>query len=126
LSPRFIGPFEILERVRVMAYRLALPPNLSSIHPVFHVSMLRKYLSDPSHVLEDQPVEIVDRQVRKLRSKDITSMKVKWKGYSREEATWELEDKMREEYPHLFDNLSKYSIISIKFRGRNFYKVGRL
>jgi ABC-type uncharacterized transport system YnjBCD ATPase subunit len=87
LSPRFIGPFEILERVGVMAYRLALPPNLSSIHHVFHVSMLRKYLSDPSHVLEDQPVEIVDRQVRKLRSKDITSMKVKWKGYSREEAT---------------------------------------
>jgi hypothetical protein len=78
--------------------------------------MLRKYLSDPSHVLEVQPVEIMDRQVRKLRSK----------GHSCEEATWELEDKMRKEYPHLFDNLGKYSIISIKFRVRNFYKVRRL
>jgi hypothetical protein len=58
LSPRFIRPFEILERVGVVAYRLALPPNLSSIHPVFHVSMLRKYLSDSSHVLEVQPVEL--------------------------------------------------------------------
>jgi hypothetical protein len=100
LSPRFIVPFEILEKVGVVAYRLALPPNLSSIHLVFHVSMLRKYLSDPSHVMEVQlvelredmsyevqPEEIMDRQVRKLRSKDITSVKVKWKGHSREEAT---------------------------------------
>jgi hypothetical protein len=100
LSPRFIVPFEILEKVEVVAYRLALPPNLSSIHLVFHVSMLRKYLSDPSHVMEVQlvelredmsyevqPEEIMDRQVRKLRSKDITSVKVKWKGHSREEAT---------------------------------------
>jgi hypothetical protein len=139
LSPRFIGPYEILERVGAVAYRLALPPNLSGIHPIFHISMLRKYMSDPSHVLEVYPIElrddmvyevqpkaIVDRQVRKLRLKDIASVKVKWKGHSREEATWELEDKMREEYPHLFDNLGKYSIFSIKFRGRNFYKVGRL
>jgi len=139
LSPRFIGPYEILERVRVVAYRLALPPNLSVIHSVFHVSILRKYMSNPSHMLEVHPIElrddmiyevqlkaIVDRQVRKLRSKDIASMKVKWKGHSREEATWELEDKMHEEYPYLFDNLSNYSIISIKFRRRNFYKVGRL
>ena len=53
-------------------------------------------------------------------------MKVKWRGHSREEATWELENKMRQEYPYLFDNLGKYSIFSIKFRGRNFYKVERL
>jgi hypothetical protein len=53
--------------------------------------------------------------VRKLRLKDIASVKVKWKGHSREEATWELEDKMCEEYPHLFDNLGKYLIFSIKF-----------
>jgi len=128
LSPRFIGPYEILERVGAVAYRLALPPNLFVIHPVFHVSMLRKYMLDPSHVLEIHPIElrddmvyevqseaIIDRQVRKLQSKDIASVKVKWKGHSREEATWELEDKMRQEYPHLFDNLGKYSIFSIKF-----------
>jgi len=139
LSPRFIGPYEIIERDGAVAYRLALPPNLSAIHSVFHVSMLRKYMTDPSHVLEVHPVElrddmvykvqpeaIVDRQVRKLRSKNIASVKVKWKGHSREEVTWELEDKMCEECPNLFDNLGKYSIFSIKFRGRNFYKLGRL
>jgi hypothetical protein len=126
LSPRFIGPFEILERVGVVAYRLALPPNLSSIHPVFHVSMLRKYLSDPSHVLEVQPVElrkdmtyevqpikIVDRQVRKLRSKDITSVKVVWSGHPREEATWELEEEMLNKYPFLFELDGKTSFLKV-------------
>ncbi|KAL5560854.1 hypothetical protein UlMin_037065 [Ulmus minor] len=54
LSPRFIGPFEILERIGKVAYKLALPPELSSVHNVFHVSMLKKYMSDPSHVLEHE------------------------------------------------------------------------
>jgi len=58
LSPRYIGPYEILERVGPVAYRIALPPELSRMHDVFHVSMLRKYISDPSHVLESQPVEL--------------------------------------------------------------------
>ena len=52
LSPRFIGPFEILERIGVVAYRLVLPPNMSGVHEVFHVSMLRKYTPDPSHVVD--------------------------------------------------------------------------
>ena len=52
LSPRFIGPFEILKRIGVVAYRLALPPNMSSVHEVFHVSMLWKYTPDPSHVVD--------------------------------------------------------------------------
>ena len=51
LSPRFIGPFQILSRVGEVAYKLALPPSLSAVHPVFHVSMLRKYIPDESHVL---------------------------------------------------------------------------
>ena len=75
LSPRFIGPFEILERVGTVAYRLALPPSLSSVHEVFHVSMLRKYTPDPTHVMdwgqliidadrtfEEGPVRIMDSQ----------------------------------------------------------------
>nr|XP_033509571.1 uncharacterized protein LOC117274402 [Nicotiana tomentosiformis] len=81
LSPRFIGPYEILDRVGVVAYCLALPPELSFIHPVFNVSMLRKYILDSSHVLEaptipldeklsyeEEPMAIVDRQIdwRKL------------------------------------------------------------
>ena len=52
ISPRYIGPFEILERVGTVAYRLALPPSLSGVHEVFHVSMLRKYTSDPTHVVD--------------------------------------------------------------------------
>ena len=84
LALRYIGPFEILERIGIVSYRLALPPNISQVHPMFHVSMLRKYISEPSHVLQPQSVEvnedltfeedlvaIIDYQVRQLRSKVI-------------------------------------------------------
>ena len=89
LAPRYIRPFEIKSRVGEVAYRLVLPPELSQIHSVFHVSMLRKYIPDPSHVLQPQaveisedltyeeyPVAIVDRQVRQLRTKEIPMVKV--------------------------------------------------
>ena len=92
LSPRFIGPFEILSRVGEVAYKLALPPSLSAVHPVFHVSMLRKYISDESHVIsldsaelgpdltfEEEPIAIMDMQIRKLKTKEIASVKVQWK-----------------------------------------------
>jgi len=118
LSPRYIGSYEILERVRAVAYRLALPPDLSMVHPVFHVSMLRKYVPDPSHVIatrdvcldqdlsyEDEPVAILDRQVKKLRSKKIASVKVLWRSQTSEEATWESEETMRSRYPNLFGML---------------------
>ncbi|XP_019244257.1 PREDICTED: uncharacterized protein LOC109224125, partial [Nicotiana attenuata] len=113
LSPRFIGPFEILDRVGEVAYRLALPPGLSAVHPVFHVSMLRKYHGDPSHVLDfstvqldkdltyaEEPVAILDRQVRQLRSKSYPSVRVQWRGQPVEAATWESESDMRSKYPH--------------------------
>ncbi|XP_070029923.1 uncharacterized protein [Nicotiana sylvestris] len=100
LSPRFIGPFEVLRHVEEVAYELALPPSLAGVHPVFHVSMIRKYHSDPTHVLDfssvqldkdlsyvEEPVAILDRQVRKLRSKNIASVKVQWRGQPIEEAT---------------------------------------
>ena len=89
LSPRYIGPFEILRRQGAIAYELALPPELSGVHPMFHVSMLRKYILDESHVLQPQavkvdsqmsyveePIAVVDRQVQKLCSKEIPSVKV--------------------------------------------------
>ena len=115
LAPRYIGPFEILERVGAVAYRLALSPDMLQVHPVFHVSMLRKYISDPSHVLqpqsvevnddltyEEEPVAIVDYQVRQLRSKTIPMVKVLWRSNDVEEHTWETEAEMRAKYPYLF------------------------
>ena len=116
LSPRFIGPFEILSRVGEVAYKLALPPSLSGVHPVFHVSMLWKYIPDESIVIsldsielgpdvtyEEEPIAILDRQIRKLRTKELVSMKVQWKHRSVREATWETESDMRARYPQLFE-----------------------
>ena len=109
LSPRFIGPYEVIEKVGPVAYRLALPPELEKIHSVFHVSMLRRYRSDPSHVVsletielrpdltyEEEPVEILAREVKELRNKKIPLVKVLWRNHKTEEATWESEETMRQ------------------------------
>ncbi|KAL0544078.1 hypothetical protein IC582_019189 [Cucumis melo] len=116
LSPRFVGPFEILEPIGPVAYRLALPTSLSTVHDVFHVSMLRKYVPDPSHVVDyepleidenlsytEQPVEVLAREVKTLRNKEIPLVKVLWLNHRVEEATWEREDDMRSRYPELFE-----------------------
>lgn len=58
LSPRYIGPYEVIDKVEMLAYRLALPPELAQIHNVFHVSVLRKYVPDSSHILQTEPVEL--------------------------------------------------------------------
>jgi hypothetical protein len=118
LAPRYIGPFMIIERIGNVAYRLELPVELERIHNVFHVSMLRKYIPDDSHVLplekvevnEDatyktQPIQILDRKEQVLRSKSIPLVKVLWLHHNVEEATWELESEIRSKYPHLFDML---------------------
>ena len=122
LSPRFIGPFKILERVGTVAYRLALPPSLLGVHEVFHVSMLRKYTPDPTHVVdwrqievdtdgtfEEGPVRIVDSRDPVLRRKTVRLVLVLWRHHGVEESTWELEestwereDTMRATYPFLF------------------------
>ena len=99
-----------------MAYRLALPPDLENIHNVFHVSMLRRYRSDPSHVVsseiielrsdltyEEEPIEILAWEVKELRNKKISIVKVLWRNHKTEEATWESEETMRQQYLQLFD-----------------------
>ncbi|XP_055822192.1 uncharacterized protein LOC129890725 [Solanum dulcamara] len=116
LSPRCIGQFKILDCVRPIAYRLALPPNLSGVHSVFHVSMLKKYHGDDDYIIkwdsvllskelqyEEELVVILDRDVRKLRTKEINMVKVQWKHHSVDETTWETDKDMRDKYPQLFD-----------------------
>ncbi|KAA3483345.1 pol protein [Gossypium australe] len=105
LSLRFIRPYEVTERIGPVAYRLALPPELEKIHEVFHVSMLRRYRSDPSHVIVPTEVEIQSDLTygeELLRNKSIALMKVLWKRHGIEEATWEPEEMMRTQYPNPF------------------------
>jgi len=104
LSPRFIGPFEILQRVGLVAYRLALTPSLQGIHDIFYVSSLRKHVLEPDHVIRyeplqvkenltcmEEPIQILERTERKLKNRSIPYVKVLWKHHKVAEATWELE-----------------------------------
>ena len=97
LNPRYVGPYEIIERIGLLAYRLNLPPELARVHNVFHISMLRRYFKDASHILEsvpleiredmtyiEQPVEILSRRDQVLRTKTIPLVKVLWRNQERE------------------------------------------
>ena len=121
LSPRFIGPFEVLKRVGAVPYRLALSSSLSGVHEVFHVSMLQKYTPDPTHMLdwgelvvdangtfEEEPVHIMDSQDQVLRRKTMRLVKVLWQHRGVKDATWEREDTMRTKYPFLFEDGSTW------------------
>ena len=121
LSPRFIEPFEILERVGTVAYRLGLPPNMSGVHEVFHVSMLRRYTPDSAHVVDwgkievdtdgtfqEGPVRVMDRRDQVLQRKTVRLVKVLWQHRGVEEATWEREDTMRATHPFLFRDEGTY------------------
>jgi len=112
LTPRFAGPFEILQRVYPVAYRLALPPTLHELHDVFHVSNLRLYIPDPSHVIQyeplqleknltyiEEPIRILGRMEWTLRNKTIPLVKVLWKHHKSADATCEPEHTMRAKYP---------------------------
>lgn len=123
LSPHYVGSHLILRRVGTIAYELDLPFSLGSIHSIFYVSMLKKCVGDPYFVVpiesvgisdslsyEDVLLEILDRKVCHLRTKDVASVKVLWENQKVEEATWETEEDMKSKYPFLFprlDNLHK-------------------
>ena len=123
LAPRYIRPFEVLERVGTVAYWLALPPSLSGVHEVFHVSMLRKYTLDPAHVVDwgeiivdtdrtfEGPMRILDSRDQVLRHKTVRLVKVLWQHLEVEEATWEREDTMQATYPFLFEDEGAWSNI---------------
>nr|GEZ45191.1 hypothetical protein [Tanacetum cinerariifolium] len=115
LSLRFISPFKILDRIGEVSYRLALPPQLSHVHNVFHVSLLRGYKYHHLHVVSypldqiredfsfvEEPEKILDRQERVMRNKTIPFVKIFWKNHPKREATLETEESMRASYPLFF------------------------
>ncbi|GKB67370.1 hypothetical protein Tco_0928782 [Tanacetum coccineum] len=115
LAPRYVGSFEILERIDLVAYRLRLFEELSGVHDTFHVSNLKKCLADASlHVplneikvdktlrFVEEPVEIMDREIKSLKRSKISLVKVRWNSKRGPEFTWEREDYMKSKYPQLF------------------------
>ncbi|GJZ93739.1 hypothetical protein Tco_0665942 [Tanacetum coccineum] len=122
LNPRYIGPFKIIAKVGTLAYRLELPEQLSRVHSTFHVSNLKKCFVDEllTILLEEmqiddklnfieEPFEIMDREVKRLKKICIPIVKVHWNSRRGPEFTWEREDQMKKKYPHLFANPSSTS-----------------
>ena len=115
LSPRYVGPYNILKRIGKVTYELEFPAELAAVHPVFHISLLKECMGDPASIVplesvavkdslsyEDVPVEILELQVKRLRNKEVASVKVLWRSQSVEGATSEVEAAMKSKYPYLF------------------------
>ncbi|GJS45916.1 putative reverse transcriptase domain-containing protein [Tanacetum coccineum] len=122
LNPRYIRPFKILKRIGLVEYKLELPEELRNVHNSFHVSNLNKCLSDESLVIPikelrlddklnfvEEPVEVMDREVKQLKQSHIPIVKVRWNSKRGPEFTWELEDQIRAKNPHLFSNITPAS-----------------
>ncbi|KAI3758147.1 hypothetical protein L6452_05699 [Arctium lappa] len=115
LSPHFLGPFPIIEHVGLQAYKLDLPPEMSGIHPTFHVCYLRKCLAEEEDVIPlseirvdndrcvEEPEVILEKETKKLRHKEVVMVKVHWKHHRGANVTWEAEEDMKRRYPHLFE-----------------------
>nr|GEZ03454.1 putative reverse transcriptase domain-containing protein [Tanacetum cinerariifolium] len=117
LNPRYIGPFKISARVRTVAYRLELLEQLSRVHSTFYVSKLKKHMADEPLVIPldeiqvddklnfiEEPIEIMDREVKRLNQSRILIVKVRWNSRRGHEFTWDREDEMQKKCPHLFPN----------------------
>nr|GEV80812.1 putative reverse transcriptase domain-containing protein [Tanacetum cinerariifolium] len=119
LNPRYIGPFKILERIGPVAYKLKLPKELSNVYSTFYVSNLKKCLSGESLVIPmkelqlddklnfvEEPVEIMDREIKQIKQSRIPIVKVRWNSKRGPEFTWERKDQIHVKYPHLFSKTS--------------------
>jgi hypothetical protein len=120
LAPTFMGPFKILEKRGEVAYQLELPPQLSDVHDVFHVSQLKKCLRVPEEQLpmedlnakedlsyQEYPVKILETSERVTRNKRIKMCMVQWSQHTEEEATWEREEELKVEFPSFFSDPSE-------------------
>ena len=118
LAPRYIGPYQILERYGKVAYRLQLPEHLAAVHDVFHVSQLKKCLRVPEQNVEvegvelepdltysEYPIRVLDQKDRVTRRRTIKFYKIQWNQHSEEEATWESEDYLLEKFPEFLASI---------------------
>ncbi|GJT55296.1 putative reverse transcriptase domain-containing protein [Tanacetum coccineum] len=125
LNPRYVGPFKVIERVGTVAYKLELPQQLSRVHNTFHVSNLKKCLSDESLVIPleelcvddklhfvEEPVELIDHKIKQLKRSRIPIIKVRWNSKRGPEFTWECEDQFKQKYPHLFTKTAPSSSVA--------------
>jgi hypothetical protein len=119
LAPRYVGSFKIIDHKGEVAYQLKLPPQLSEVHNVFHVLLLKKCLRVPEEQLSmkyldlgrdltysERPIKTLDTAERVTRSKIIKMCKVQWSHHTEDEATWEHEEELRADYPELFPSAS--------------------
>nr|GFC13156.1 putative reverse transcriptase domain-containing protein [Tanacetum cinerariifolium] len=122
LNPRYVRPFKVLAKVGKVAYKLELPQELSRVHHTFHVSNLKKFYSDEPLVMPlegvhiddtlqfvEEPVEIMEREIKRLKRSRIPLVKVRWNSRWGHEFTWECEDSFKKKYPHLFTNRTSSS-----------------
>jgi hypothetical protein len=120
LAPRYVGPYKILSRVGTVAYKLALPAEMSDIHDIFHISQLRKCLRVPEEQIpleveglqqdlqyKERPIRILDVTTRQTRRTAVRFCRVQWSNHTEAEATWEREDELKKEFPDLFKGLSE-------------------